>query len=939
MKADITRSTYNKNKKYAKVNAQQGRVQLDADWNEQLDIQEHFNKTMLCDIVGKTGTPLENPGFEIVPNSNNIGFTIGKGRYYVNGIICENDSDELDAQKQEDLPYSELFEENSIFPKTNKSEDYFIVYLNVWQRHITFLEDPDLLEVALGRIDTTTRTKNVWQVKTLPVNGTGDVQKALEVFENKLPRSTGKLRVRTKPAPVQGRCESINTSGYSGDTNRLYRVEIHSSGTIDSKKNSTTVSPVFKWSRENAFVAAKIYEVERDLTDENKLCIVIENNGKDDLTTFRAGQWIEVTDDYYELWNIPGIILKIDAAENYFQENQSRLKVTVPSTNNNQHKLLDYIAVDANKGYVSVNAKVRRWNTPEDKWSMFSDYYTKNLSPKPSDNDVELDPNTSPDPKSVSDTKNIQPDQDIECVADKEGYIDLEDGIQIKFEVGTYKTGDYWLIPARTTTKNIEWPTDTTQPDTKTPAALPSMMEHNYCPLALLKYSKNNNNESKLEVVSDYRNFFSTATTNALNFYYESGDDQKITLDNVYFNANSPGTPLKLCVRAEIGNKPITLSDKFVRFKIVNENYGVCRLVGLNSDGLTSKTVPAASVDVSFVEGVACCGLVISPSSKWEKAQDNSVELNKNLDMITPDKQYVSATLMQRTGPTNKDVIPWQVAQVLFSATFAQPELCYESGDGQIVLKDEKSVNVPFDLKVRVEVAGKPLCSASNYLRIWKVEVRFTQTVGEGTFNRFNSVCYDPGEDGLVSHSWKFVSSPLYQQVKAELVDSATSGRKFVGSALLFHATLPQLPVTVQQTAITATSGVIELKFKNELTSTGPMISENVISHSINGDVPPAIILSLLPFDAHLTTAINEKVESFEDFALYNWANASSNDKNTVYPRFKAVDVNKNSFKILVEPPFPKSDQIWHLRWWAIPARNTSNQKVTFKSCILQKEL
>ena len=107
MKADITRSTYNKDKQYVKVNAQQGRVQLDADWNEQFDIQAYFDKLLLGDIVGKTGTPIEDSGFEIVPTADATSFTIGKGRYYVDGLICENNSDKIDALKQNDLPYSE----------------------------------------------------------------------------------------------------------------------------------------------------------------------------------------------------------------------------------------------------------------------------------------------------------------------------------------------------------------------------------------------------------------------------------------------------------------------------------------------------------------------------------------------------------------------------------------------------------------------------------------------------------------------------------------------------------------------------------------------------------------------------------------------------------------------------------------------------------------
>jgi hypothetical protein len=39
MKGDFSRFTFKKEKHYSSVRMQQGRVQLDADWNEQMDIR------------------------------------------------------------------------------------------------------------------------------------------------------------------------------------------------------------------------------------------------------------------------------------------------------------------------------------------------------------------------------------------------------------------------------------------------------------------------------------------------------------------------------------------------------------------------------------------------------------------------------------------------------------------------------------------------------------------------------------------------------------------------------------------------------------------------------------------------------------------------------------------------------------------------------------
>ena len=65
-----------------------------------------------------------------------------------------------------------------------------------------------------------------------------------------------------------------------------------------------------------------------------------------------------------------------------------------------------------------------------------------------------------------------------ESAADKDVWIDLEDGVQIQFSAGgTYRAGDYWLIPARVPTGNVEWPQD----DELNPQPLPPRgIEHHY---------------------------------------------------------------------------------------------------------------------------------------------------------------------------------------------------------------------------------------------------------------------------------------------------------------------------------------------------------------------------------------------------------------------------------------------------------------------------
>ena len=81
-----------------------------------------------------------------------------------------------------------------------------------------------------------------------------------------------------------------------------------------------------------------------------------------------------------------------------------------------------------------------------------------------------------------------------------EGYLPLEDGIEIKFgSEGTYLTGDYWLIPARTIKGAIEWPRIEDEPE----PLLPKGIEHHYCRLAIIDYS-----DGTIKTITDCRKLF-----------------------------------------------------------------------------------------------------------------------------------------------------------------------------------------------------------------------------------------------------------------------------------------------------------------------------------------------------------------------------------------------------------------------------------------------
>src|SRR6266705_2729974 len=193
-------------------------------------------------------------------------------------------------------------------------------------------------------------------------------------------------------------------------------------------------SATFKWSRDNGSI------VTRWLSTEGNDLIVTNARG------FTAGDWVELSDDNMELGGSPGVLFKLASVQS------DRLTI-VPDSNKDQT-----IPV----WQAPVNPKIRRWDQ------------------------IENDAITL-----VQGAVRI-----VEMTAANPNWIDIEDGIQIQFTAGgTYRTADYWLIPARVATGGIDWPPTIgadgqpeTGPDGQLiPAALaPAGIKHHYAPLGIV---------------------------------------------------------------------------------------------------------------------------------------------------------------------------------------------------------------------------------------------------------------------------------------------------------------------------------------------------------------------------------------------------------------------------------------------------------------------
>ncbi len=148
MKGDFSRFTFRPGKRYTSVRLQQGRVTLDSDWNEQAAIREDLERVRFEDIVGTSAVPC-GEGFSVRHRGN--GLTLSAGRIYAGGLACELD---------EPTPLEQLLR-NPLTPAAGRTD---FLYLDAWERHLTAVDDPELLEPALGGADTTTRLEVAWRI-------------------------------------------------------------------------------------------------------------------------------------------------------------------------------------------------------------------------------------------------------------------------------------------------------------------------------------------------------------------------------------------------------------------------------------------------------------------------------------------------------------------------------------------------------------------------------------------------------------------------------------------------------------------------------------------------------------------------------------------------------------------------------------------------------
>jgi hypothetical protein len=292
-----------------------------------------------------------------------------------------------------------------------------------------------------------TRTQIIWQVKLRKLEPLPPAVRD-KCANIQMPKaSNARLIADVQSGEFDGDpCNIAPGSRYRGAENQLYRVEIHTGNVDEFGEVVDSITPTFKWSRENGSVVFPIISITGSgETTEIRLAHL----GRDNKFTLREGDWVEIVDDNYTLNNSAAKLLKVAVID------RDEMSVTVDGTT----------GIRANAGSKN-HALLRRWDQKPG---------------NPDDRDLVL---------GADNAANIPVEG-----TDNNNWLTLEDGIQIQFVKkapnsslrSRYHTGDYWLIPARTATGDIEWEQDESGNPQEQP---PRGIEHHYAPLGIIDGGK-----------------------------------------------------------------------------------------------------------------------------------------------------------------------------------------------------------------------------------------------------------------------------------------------------------------------------------------------------------------------------------------------------------------------------------------------------------------
>ncbi len=572
MSGDYTRNTFKPEKQYSSVRQQQGRVHLDADWNEAADIATHGERTALGDVIGPTGMPEDAPGFGLAPIASGgaADLAIGPGRAWVGGLKVENLAAEpttltklsgSGAGTVWEVSHGPRLAEGAwVGPAADPLSD------PVQVTEVLPPEDGDggrqRLKLAKGIGGGTKVVAAISSYGAQPhapappsTLAAGRFLAYLDVWEREI---TALEDLGIRELALGGPDTALRTQ-VTWKVELLPLEPLIAAGDVGDPPVCTSFGP--GWTPDGAIdrvrLAARTDPAEADPDPcvlpsaggyrslENHLyrvevhrggiagqetilvkwsrdnaihrtrllgvadgSLVVEDTGKDDATGFKPGQWVEVLDERRTLRGEPGFFVELGEI------------------------------VDTRIGIATVLDPV---------------------SQQP------LVSNGEPDAAVLPSTGTVTRWEGGAPVEAKPGeWLPLESGVEVQLGAGLAHTGDHWLLPARSLTASLEWPAD---PASGEPGFEPPLgVVHGYCPLAVVERAP----DGSFSVLDDCRPIFSPLTRQTALFLL-GGDGQEAMPDLV---GSGQGThaPLDSPLRVGVARGRVPVAGRLVRFRVTDPN-------------------------------------------------------------------------------------------------------------------------------------------------------------------------------------------------------------------------------------------------------------------------------------------------------------------------------------------------------------------------------
>jgi hypothetical protein len=237
MKSQISRYSHDPAKRYSSVFQQQGRMITDADWNELQAIVKARLDEALRDVVGG-GVPSHRP---LSLRFNGANLEIVPGVLYAGGVPAR-------LGNPGDAAFTYANQPDFLSPPGPVASGD-LIYVDAWEREVSFFEDPNLQDPGLNGADTCTRTQTMLQIKRAPTGLSPELTIEADARNPAVGNALlgiGLRRAQSSADILDPAADEVAIDQPIG--NFLFRVEVHD---VQGPANNPT-SITLKWSSENA---------------------------------------------------------------------------------------------------------------------------------------------------------------------------------------------------------------------------------------------------------------------------------------------------------------------------------------------------------------------------------------------------------------------------------------------------------------------------------------------------------------------------------------------------------------------------------------------------------------------------------------------------------------------------------------------------------------